>query len=144
MVVPDANLLIYAHNDLDPLCDQAKKWWKDLVTGGERIGLSWQVILAFTRITTHHRLFPSPFTVSEVNSIVEELLSFDNVFLINPSSDHFRLFSKLLDEVGTGGNLVHDAHLAALAIENRAMLHSHDRDFQRFSGLKLHDPIRRN
>jgi predicted nucleic acid-binding protein len=48
----------------------------------------------------------------------------------------------LLERLGTAGNLTADAHLAALAIEYQAELHSTDADFSRFSGLRWRNPLK--
>lgn len=141
MVVPDANLLIYAFDRSSPNYKVAKPWWEGLMDGTEWIGLDWNVILAFIRISTNPRINPSPFSIGEIENIVGDWLAMSNVMIINPGSNHFSILCRLMNEAGVASNLVSDAHLAALAIENRATLHSHDRDFQRFSGLKLYDPI---
>ncbi|MBI1333221.1 MAG: PIN domain-containing protein [Armatimonadetes bacterium] len=141
MVIPDANLLLFAHNMDDARYGSARAWWKNQLEGSEDIGLPWNVILAFIRIGTSPKAFPAPFSVDEATDIVKLWLAFPNVRILNPGVDHFRILSDLLKQVGVGNKLVSDAHLAALAIENRATLCSHDRDFQRFSGFRLHDPI---
>ena len=51
------------------------------------------------------------------------------------------LLSRLLEAVGTGGNLVPDAHIAALAIEHNAEVHTNDGDFARFPGLRWRNPL---
>ncbi len=142
MVVPDANVILYAHNEADIRHERAKSWWQNALNGDEFVGLSWQVILAFVRISTNRRIVASPFTIGESLDIVREWLDRDRVLLLQPGFGHLTIFSDLLAQAGVGGELVADAHLAALAIENGATLVSHDRDFQRFSGLKLYDPIK--
>lgn len=144
MVVPDANLLIFAFDRSSPNHAKAKVWWEGLMNGTEWVALDWNVILGFMRITTNPKVLPSPFSLSEVENIVGDWLAMTNVITINPGSNHFSTLNRLLKEAGVANKLVSDAHLAALAIENRATLHSHDRDFQRFSGLKLFDPIQRS
>jgi len=44
-------------------------------------------------------------------------------------------------EMGAGGDLTTDAHLAALAIEHQCELHSNDNDFARFPGLRWRNPL---
>jgi predicted nucleic acid-binding protein len=57
-----------------------------------------------------------------------------------PGSRHLEILAALLEESGVAGNLVSDAHLAALAIEFDAALVSFDRDFARFAGLRWSVP----
>lgn len=65
-----------------------------------------------------------------------------NVTAPEPTERHFGLIARLLRDIGTAGNLVADAHLAALAIEHGADLVSFDRDFGRFRGLRSMPPER--
>ncbi len=62
--------------------------------------------------------------------------------LLTPGEKHWVIFQKLLDSGQATGPLVMDAHLAALALEHGAELASTDRDFSRFPGLKLINPLR--
>ncbi|MEI8282246.1 MAG: TA system VapC family ribonuclease toxin [Armatimonadota bacterium] len=143
MVIPDANLLIYTFNRDSKYHEQAKVWWEELVQGSEYIGLDWSVVITFLRLTTNPIMFPKGVDIENSLKVVRSWLDIDHVHVIYPGSQHFDILSSLLIQARVGHNLVPDIHLAALAIENRATLHSHDRDFQRFSGLKLHDPIKR-
>ncbi len=61
--------------------------------------------------------------------------------LIDPGERHADILFGLLDSLGTAGNLTTDAHLAALAIEHQAVLHSSDADMSRFPGLKWFNPL---
>ena len=141
MVIPDANLLIYTFNRNSAYHPQAKTWWEGLLDGTEYIGLDWSVLVTFLRLTTNPILFPNGVNVEDSLKAVRSWLELGHVHIIHPGSSHFEILSSLLIQARIGHNLVPDVHLAALAIENRATLHSHDRDFQRFSGLKLVDPL---
>ena len=61
--------------------------------------------------------------------------------LLTPTTRHLPLLAGLLDASGTGGNLVNDAHLAALAIEHGLIMCSTDGDFARFPGLRWQNPL---
>ena len=63
------------------------------------------------------------------------------VIPLNPGRDHLALFRRCLDAAGVGANLVTNAHLAALAMEYQAELHSTDTDFSRFPGLRWRNPL---
>ena len=65
MIVPDLNLLIYAHNDGAPQHDSARQWWEGLVNGVERIGVPWVVSMGFVRLMTHPRALAHPVTPEE-------------------------------------------------------------------------------
>ena len=141
MILLDANLLICAVNEEAPLHRRAKRWLQETMEGAETVGLSWSVLLAFLRVTTRPGLFRHPMPLQEAFRLVDSLLSQPVVTLINPGPRHLRSLQELLGPLGTAGNLVPDAHLAALAIEHGALLCSTDSDFARFSGLHWHNPL---
>ncbi|HEY5791974.1 MAG TPA: type II toxin-antitoxin system VapC family toxin [Chthoniobacterales bacterium] len=142
MILPDVNLLIYAHNVRAPHHSQALDWWNECLAGPNGVALAWVAILGFVRICTHPKTFERPLAVAEATGRVEEWLSLPHVQLIHPSPNHFQKWSELLRQLGTAGNLTTDAHLAALAIERGLILHTTDADFSRFPGLKWKNPLR--
>src|SRR5665811_1322041 len=99
----------------------------------DRVGLAWTVILGFVRITTNPRVLPRPLKSRQAVEIVDEWLSQPTVETIEPTERHWEVFKDLLTPLGTAGNLIADAHLAALAIERGARLCSTDNDFARFA-----------
>ncbi len=141
MIVPDLNLLVYAYNDGSPLHDSARRWWEGLVNGTERIGISWLVAAGFVRLLTHPRVLARPTVAAMAVDYVEEWFRFPNVTPLNPGREHLTLFRRNLTAAGVGANLVTDAHLAALAMEYQAEVHSNDADFGRFPGLRWRNPL---
>ena len=141
MIIPDANLLLYAYNASASEHARAKAWWEDAIQTGETIGLTWQTITAFIRIGTNPRAFAQPYTAREATHIVSSWLEQPNVSLASPGARHWEILSRLLVAGQISGPLVMDAHLAALAIEHGAVLATTDKDFTRFSGLRLVDPL---
>jgi toxin-antitoxin system PIN domain toxin len=134
-------LIIYAHNTGSSFNKRASRWWESALNGEETIALPWAVTLAFVRLTTHPRVADPPIPIERVLGIVKKWFTYPAVQPIEPGTSHLRHVSELLMQVQVGAKLVSDAHLAAIAIEHRAVLHTHDRDFERFSGLRLHDPL---
>jgi toxin-antitoxin system PIN domain toxin len=141
MIVADANLLLYAYNPSAPQHEKAKRWLEQTVAGPEMLGLPWSTILAFLRIGTNPRAFPSPLTIGEAVSIVAEWLEQPGVRVIEPAEGHWAALSPLLIRAQIKGPLVTDAHLAALAIEHGATLCSSDGDFSRFPLLRWSNPL---
>lgn len=141
MKAPDLNLLIYAVDRGSPMHAAAKRWWDDLLSGTETVGLAWIVLLGFARIMTNARLMGAPMTVDEACDYIDRWMAHPATTVIDPTPRHVTLVRDLLRKTGTAGNLVSDAHLAALAIEHRAELCSADRDFGRFPGLRWSDPL---
>jgi hypothetical protein len=141
LIVPDLNLLIYAYDQDSEFHSRAQLWWTNLVNGEETVCLPWAVTLGFLRITTSHRIMANPWPIESAIRTVGAWFDYRAIRPIDPGGAHLRLVSELLEPIGVGAKLVTDAHLAALAIENRAVLHTHDRDFERFIGVRIFDPL---
>ena len=141
MIIPDLNLLIYAYDSSSPWHEAAKRWWTNSLSGTQSVGISWVVALGFIRLWTSPRIFRNPMTVDQAATHVESWLQRPMVRPVNPGPRHAELAFSFLRAEGKGGNLTTDAHLAALAIEANATLHTADTDFLRFPGLKWLNPL---
>ncbi len=140
MQIVDVNVLLYAVNEDAPNHAAARVWLDGALSNGEPVGFTWQVMLAFLRLTTKTGLFPSPLTIDEATDVVQDWLGRPLAVVVEPTARHLPLLLGLLSESGTGGNLVSDAHLAALALEHGAGLVSFDADFGRFAGVRWTRP----
>lgn len=136
MKVLDVNLLLYAVNADGPHHAAAKSWLEDVLSGSETVALPWLVVLGFLRLATNPRVFAKPLDPAQALEVVDGWLSRPPVERLNPGDEHWDVLEDLLEEAGTAGNLTSDAHLAALAIEHGAELHSTDTDFARFTRLR--------
>jgi uncharacterized protein len=140
MFVVDANVLLYAVNADSAHHRDARDWLDRVLAGPESVGLAWSVILAFLRLATHPVVFPRPLDAGDATRVVRGWLGSPVATPLEPTDQHLRILTRLLDEAGTAGNLVSDAHLAALAIEHDGTLVSYDADFSRFEGLRWQRP----
>lgn len=141
MILVDANLLLYAEDSLSEDHEAARTWWDDQLSGSDPVGLCWPVLCAFIRIGTNARLHQRPLTLKEAAARVQSWFDQSCVRLIQPTDEHWKIFQQMLRTGNALGNLVSDAHLAALAVEHNCTLHSTDADFSRFKGLKWKNPI---
>ncbi len=141
MILPDANLLLYAEDSLSEHHEAACTWWDEQLSGSEPVALCWPVLTAFMRIGTNVRLHKRPLTLREAIERVQSWLDQPCVHLIQPTDQHWELFQQMLRVGNAAANLVSDAHVAALAVEHNCVLHSTDTDFARFRGLKWTNPI---
>lgn len=141
MIIPDANLLIYAHDESCPWHAKARTWWEGTLSQIEPVGIPWVVVLAVTRLLTHPQICENPLTTTQVRHIIENWLSYPHVRLIHLSENALGRFFDLLEEAGTGGNLTTDALIAIHALEHSATIYSNDRDFDRFPGVKRVNPL---
>lgn len=137
----DANLLLYAYDASSPFHSRARPWFEELLSELEPVWLPWASIHAFLRIGTNPRILENPFKIDEAVSIVGEWLEQPAVSILEPGARYWPILGRMLPAAQARGNLVMDAHLAALAIEHGATLLSTDRDFTRFKGLRWANPL---
>lgn len=141
MILVDANLLLYAYHPRAEQHERARAWLESALSGLEPVGLPWSTILAFLRLATSPRVFARPLSTAEAEIIVSTWLVEPSVVLVSPGDRYWEILRTLLIDAQVTGPLVTDAALAALAIEHGATLATTDRDFARFRGLRLSDPL---
>lgn len=140
MKLVDANVLLYAVNESSERHAESNQWLDSALNGVEPVGFAWLATLAFLRLSTKTGLFPHPLTVEDAILMVEGWMNQPSSLTVEPTPRHTAVLSGLLKELGTGGNLVSDAHLAALALEHGATVVTYDTDFSRFPGVKWQQP----
>jgi hypothetical protein len=141
MKLPDANLLLYAVNEDAPQHAKAKAWLEGLLSGSEPVGFDWTVLLAFLRLSTREGVFSRPLSVDQAFGSIDLWLNQPCAEIVDPAERHLEVLARILEPLGTAGNLVPDAHLAALAFEQGAELCSCDADFGRFKDLRWTNPL---
>lgn len=143
MILVDANLLLYSENSLAQAHGAAREWWDHRLSGSDPVALCWPVLDAFIRIATNARLHQRPLSLKEAIDRVQSWLDQPCVRVLQPTDQHWVIFQQMLRGGKATGNLVSDAHLAALAVEHNCVLQSTDADFSRFRGLQWKNPIGR-
>lgn len=141
MKLVDANLLLYAVNADSPSHAKARAWLEEQLSGAETVAFEWTVLLAFIRLSTHGAVFSRPLTLKESLDLVDSWLDQPCAIVAGPGPRHPALMRELLSPLGSAGNLIADAHLAAVAIDCGAELCSCDADFSRFAGLRWSNPL---
>ena len=141
MILCDANLLLYAYNVDAAGHAKARVWLEGELSSPSLFCFSWQTITAFIHISTNHRAFSHPLSIEEAIKIVSSWLERPQCRVLAETERHWEVFAGLLAKEKAVGPLVMDAHLAALAVEHGATLATTDRDFTRFSNLKMVNPL---
>ncbi|MCC6954267.1 MAG: type II toxin-antitoxin system VapC family toxin [Deltaproteobacteria bacterium] len=142
MIIPDLNLLVYAYNEDAPHHLVAREWWAKVIGSGDQIALPWIVVNGFLRLMSNRAVLVHPLTPSEALDRVEEWFAQRNVQAIEPGPRYLEILKRIFrDRSSIGSELMTDAHIAALAIEYNAEVHSNDMDFGRFTGLKWKNPL---
>lgn len=143
MIIPDANVLIYAHDAKSVFHAKAHRWWTEALAASEPIGIPWVVMLAFTRLMTHPQVCENPLTIAETREIVLDWLGYSHVRLLQISDNSAAGYFDVLEQAGSGGNLSTDALIALHAMQNSATIYSNDHDFDRFPAVRRINPLRR-
>ncbi|HEX3247028.1 MAG TPA: TA system VapC family ribonuclease toxin [Chloroflexota bacterium] len=141
MILVDANLLIYAHNQSSAQYPRARAWLESELAGPGPVGVAWTSLLALVRISTSARAFPMPFSPEEAATVIDRLLDHASLTILQPGSRHWLILRRLPVGSQARGPLAVDAHLAALALEHGATMYTTDRDFSRFADLRVVNPL---
>lgn len=136
MKLVDTNVLLYAVTEDAQQHRVANGWLNQALSETETIGFSWQVLIGFIRLTTHPSLSLSPLRNEYAITVVKAWLAQPSATIVVPTERHLNIVQELLAPVGVGGNIVNDAHIAALAIEHGATVYSFDNDFSRFPRVR--------
>jgi toxin-antitoxin system PIN domain toxin len=137
----DANLLLFAVDSGSPWHRPAAKWLTAQLNGERRVGIPWESLVAFVRVATHPRASDHPLQPDEAWAFVEEWLAAPTVWVPQPTEAHPDVLGSLVRRYRLGGNLVPDAHLAAIAIEHGLEVCSADSDFARFTEVRWRNPL---
>jgi toxin-antitoxin system PIN domain toxin len=141
MILPDINLLVYAYNSKAPGHSQAKTWWEAALSESQPVGLPWVVLLGYLRLMTSRSVLVVPLSREEAVGHIRSWLERPQTQILHPGPLHLELLDSLMRDSQALGNLTTDVHLAALAIEHHAELHSNDGHFGRFPGLRWKNPL---
>jgi toxin-antitoxin system PIN domain toxin len=141
LILVDTNILIYSFINLFPNHRDAQNWLNQVLDGTDRVGLPWASLLGFLRVATNPRVFSQAAPIADAWAQVVAWLQCDTAWVPEPTERHSIVLGELLALPGIHGNLIPDAHLAALAIEHGLTLCSTDGDFARFPGLRWINPL---
>ncbi len=142
MIVPDANLLLYAYDTKSPHHTIACKWWESCLSGSVPIGLTYPVLFAFVRVSTLVHVFEQPLSLEKATTQVNLWIDCQVTRILQPATNHcHQVFNLLSEAASPGGNLVTGAQIAAIAIAHNATVHTADQDFMRFKGLNCYYPL---
>jgi hypothetical protein len=138
----DANVLLYASDESSAHHPRARAFLAELAGGDELVYLFWPTVMAYLRIATHPAIFELPLRPQEAVANVEQLLALDHVQTVGEHDRFWTAYRRIAEEADARGNLVPDAHLVALMIENGVRtIWTRDRDYRRFVGIDVRDPF---
>jgi uncharacterized protein len=133
MLMPDVNVLVYAHREESPEHRRYAAWLTALARGSSPFALSELVLHGFVRVVTNPRIFDPPSTSAFAFRFLDELVKRPGCSLVRPGPNHWEIFRRLCEGGKLKGAIVADAAHAALAIESGCEWVSADTDFARFA-----------
>jgi uncharacterized protein len=138
----DVDILLYASDEASPLHGKAVSFLQQCAAGREVFCLAWLSAMSYLRMATHPSIFERPLTPAQALGNIEALLSLPHCRAIGEEAHHLRVYQDITQAVPARGNLVPDAHLAAVLSQHGVVtLYTHDRDFRKFTFLDVRDPL---
>jgi uncharacterized protein len=140
-VTVDANVLVYASNEADPVYPKARALIERLAAGPDLVYLFWPALMGYIRIVTHPAILPRPLPPAEAIANVTALVSRSN---IRTPGEGERFWDVLCSgpTKRLRGNAVPDSHLVALMREHGvSTIYTRDGDFRRFEGIRVENPF---
>jgi toxin-antitoxin system PIN domain toxin len=138
----DANLLLYASDEASPFHERARQLLEQVAAGPEIVYLFWPTVMAYLRLATHPAVFERPLSPEEASANIGALLALPHVQSPGEQERFWEVYRRVADDAGARGNLVPDAHLVSLMVENGVRaIWTHDRDYRRFGGIEVRDPF---
>jgi toxin-antitoxin system PIN domain toxin len=138
----DTNILLYASDSGSPHHERARSFLEKCMRQEELFCLGWPTVIGYLRIATHPSIFGQPLTPDEAMANIGTLLNLPHTRFLSEEEGFWDIYRELTAEIPTRGNLVPDAHLAAILRQHGVKkLYSHDRDFLKFAFLDVRDPL---
>ena len=138
----DTNILIYASDRGSPFFERAAVFLKASIGSDDVMCLSWATVMAYLRIVTHPSLLTTPLTPDEAMLNMESLFQMPNVRVLIEDDGFWNVYRDVARDLVVRGNLVPDAHLAALLKQHGVTtLYTNDTGFRRFAFLKVLNPF---
>lgn len=138
----DANVLLYASDRSSPHHDSAQAFLRDCVEGSEVFFLPWPTVMAYLRIATHPGIFATPLTPKEAGENIEVLLNCPYACVLSEGDDFWANYRQATKGLTARGNLVPDAHIAAILLgQGIKEIVTNDSDFRRFDFLRVRNPF---
>ncbi|HLI10826.1 MAG TPA: TA system VapC family ribonuclease toxin [Alphaproteobacteria bacterium] len=142
MIAVDTNILVYAHREDSPFHAAAFARVMALAEGLTSWAIPWPCLHEFLAIVTHPRIYAPPTPLPRALDQVEAWLESPTLVLLAESAAHWPALRALLVSSRVSGAQVHDARIATLCRQHGVQaLWSADRDFSRFSGLTVVNPL---
>ena len=138
----DANVLLFASDRTSGRHDAAREFLESCAASPNVLCMTWPTLLAYVRIATHPSIFAAPLTPDEALANVNALLALPQTRVVSEQDGFMDAYLHVTASTTVRGNLVPDAHVAAILFQNGIRtIYSNDRDFRKFESLDVRDPF---
>jgi hypothetical protein len=97
----------------------------------------------FLSIVTHPKIYKRPTPLATAFEAINSWRAADNLQLLSESEGYLEKLDELARAAQVRGPVIHDARIAALCLHHGVReLWSADRDFSKFTGLSVRNPLR--
>lgn len=142
MTAVDTNVLVYAHREDTPWHDVAKTRVRDLAEANVPWAIPWPCIHEFLSIVTSPRIFSKPTPLAGAIQQIEAWMESPGLHLLGEGPGHWTRLKSTLETGRIAGASVHDARVYGICRDQGvSVLWSADRDFNRFQGLRVVNPL---
>ncbi len=141
MILLDVNVLVYACRRDVPQHAEYKRWLSRVLVGGEPVGVASETLASVVRIVTNRKVWHEPLRIVDALNFSEAVRAAPASVVVEAGAGHWELFRAMCRDGDARGNLVADARLAAIALEQGSVLVTTDRDFARFPRLRWRHPL---
>jgi len=142
VIAVDTNLLVYAHREDSEWHSRALAVLLGLANGNQRWAIPWPCVHEFFAIVTHPRIYRQPSTPAQATATIDAWSLCPSLEFLHESPTYWEALTRLIDAGRIRGPMIHDARIAAICIDSGAtQLLSADRDFSRFTGLVVRNPL---
>jgi uncharacterized protein len=143
LIAVDTNILVYAHRSELAEHAPAREAVGRLAEGRVRWAIPWPCVYEFLAVVTHPRIFKPPTPVVRALEQARAWMESPTLVMIGEDEEtYFDGFAELLASGGVTGPRIHDARIAALCVHHGVTeLWTADRDFSRFAGLRVRNPV---
>jgi uncharacterized protein len=138
----DVNVLLYASDRSSERHDAAREFLESCAARPDVLCLTWPTLMAYVRIATHPNIFTAPLTPEEALANVNALLALPQTRVLSERDGFMDAYLHVSARTIVRGNLVPDAHVAAILFQNGVRtLYSNDRDFRKFESIDVRNPF---
>ena len=142
MIAVDTNILVYAHREDSQWHASAFSRIAELAEGRVLWAIPWPCIHEFLAIVTHPRIYTPPTTLTQAVDQVEAWLESPSVSVLSEIEGYWPELRSMVTAGKATGGQIHDARVAALCrLHGVRELWTADRDFGRFSGIRVSNPL---